>query len=93
MSNEIRKKLDKGKSLILYEVPELKYVQTPIGKAHYDASDKKDDKQDDKKYTDRIECKICDRSYTRSNASKHRKTKHHQFCEKLNKKWRDMLIN
>lgn len=50
------------------------------------------DNVSDKKGNDRIQCQICDRSYTRYNKTKHNKTKHHIFCTKLNKKWRDSII-
>lgn len=46
-----------------------------------------------KKYGDKVDCMICGKRYTRYNKSKHNKTKHHIFCEKLNKKWRDSIIN
>lgn len=42
---------------------------------------------------DKIKCQICSIDYTRYNKSKHYKTKHHIFCESLNKKWRDTIIN
>lgn len=47
----------------------------------------------EKKGNDIIECKICGRTYTRYNKSKHTKTKHHIFCEKINDKWRKTIIN
>lgn len=42
---------------------------------------------------DKIKCMICGNTYTKSNKSKHIKTKHHIFCEGLNRKWRDTIIN
>lgn len=41
----------------------------------------------------KIQCMICGKYFTRYNKSKHNKTKHHLFCENINKKWRDMIIN
>lgn len=45
-----------------------------------------------KKPCDKIICNICGRHFTRSNKSKHNKTNHHKFCEELNKKWRDSIL-
>lgn len=46
-----------------------------------------------KKGNDKIKCMICGKLFTRYNKSKHVKTNHHLFCEKINKKWRNMIIN
>lgn len=46
-----------------------------------------------KKGSDKIKCMICSKYFTRYNKSKHNKTSHHIFCEKMNKKWRNMIIN
>lgn len=42
---------------------------------------------------DKLDCKICGKQFMRCNKSKHNKTKHHIFCEKLNSKWRETIIN
>lgn len=51
------------------------------------------DINNEKKGKDIINCKICGKNYTRYNKSKHIKTKHHIFCEKINDKWRNTIIN
>ena len=90
MSIDIKKELDEGKGLIMNSDESLKYVQTPIGKAHYKAGLENESK---KHYTDRIVCKDCGESYTRSNFSKHRQTKVHKLAEKINNKWKAMIFN
>lgn len=76
---------------------ELKKTNKIIYKEHFKKNIDNDnlkyiDLNKQKKSTDVIKCNICDKNYTRSNKSKHNKTKHHIFCEKLNKKWRDSII-
>lgn len=51
------------------------------------------DNNETKKGNDKIKCMICGNFFTRYNKSNHNKTKHHKFCEKINKKWREMIIN
>lgn len=79
-------------------IDEIKETDKIIQKEHFknninNESLKISDNQKNKKSNDKIECKICGRSFTRCNRSKHNKTKHHIFCEKLNKKWRESIIN
>lgn len=80
------------------EVSELKNDEKIIQKEHFNkniANEKLKSQDDNKLKTknDKIKCMICGNSFTRSNRSKHNKTKHHIFCEGLNKKWRDTIIN
>lgn len=91
--NTIQKELDKGKEPILLDDDTIQYIKKPLGKAHY--KNGIDHKEDLNIYrgSDYVECDICDKKYTKYNKSKHLATKHHQFCVKLNKKWRKMLID
>lgn len=78
-------------------IDELKNNEKIIQKQHFTKNVdipclKTIDNNKEKKPTDIITCMICDKIYTRSNKSKHEKTKHHIFCVNLNKKWRDSII-
>lgn len=90
MDDNIIDKLNKGKQPIFCDDAELQYIKKPIGKSHYKNAieEIKEDLQD--KY---IICDICGKKYTKYNKTKHCKTNHHQFCLKLNKKWRKMILD
>lgn len=45
-----------------------------------------------KKPTDRLECPICGKTYTRSNSGHHKKTNYHKMYEKANNKLRKLLL-
>lgn len=89
---EIQEKIKNNKSLAFYEKNELKYVQKPLGKAIYKNNNntKKNINCDP---NDKIECPICKIIFSRSNRSKHNKTKIHQVYEKINIKLRDFIID
>lgn len=44
-------------------------------------------------WSDRLQCKICGKSYMRSTVSRHKKTKYHQMYEEMNNKLRNILID
>lgn len=91
-NNELKNKAKNDKNLVDYTVTELKYVQKPIGKAHYKGPGRP--KSGSKSNpTDKVKCKICSKSYTRSNSSNHKKTVYHKTFEKLNNKMRKLLID
>lgn len=82
---------------VTLEKEDLKNLNKVINRAHFeknieDNNKKIVDNHVEKKGSDKIECKICGRTYTRYNKSKHNKTNHHKFCEKLNDKWRDSIL-
>lgn len=89
--SQIKQKLDKGKQPIFLTEDELQYVKRPIGNAHLQNQTMlEEDEVVDDKY---MLCDICGKKYTKYNKTKHRRTKHHQFCLKLNKRWRSMLLD
>lgn len=45
-----------------------------------------------KKYTDKIKCSVCDASYSRSNVSNHKKTKQHKISEQYINNIKDMIL-
>lgn len=76
---------------------ELKKTNNVIGKEHFknninDVKLTTIDTNPTKSGKDKITCNICGKSYTRYNKTKHCKTKHHQFCTKMNTKWRNIII-
>ncbi len=102
--NTIKRELDKGKEPILLNDDELQYIKKPLGQAHYKKAIKEKTYEEEMKEYNKerakhrpdsiyIDCDICERTYTKYNKDKHIKTKHHQFCVKLNKKWRKMIID
>lgn len=88
MSNDVKKELESGKEILLQSDEALKFVNNPIGKAHFKAGST----NDEKKYLDKIVCNDCGKTYTRSNKSKHLKTNHHQTYMKINRKWRTLIL-
>lgn len=79
-------------------IDDLKKSDKVIAREHFKNNVTKDtlkviDENIVKKPYDRLDCKICGKKFMRCNKSKHNKTKHHIFCENLNKKWRDTIIN
>lgn len=95
---EIQQNLKKGLSLTTYSEDELRYVQKPIGKALYKSTLQKRgrpriNKNDKCKPNDKVQCKICNKIYTRSGSTKHKKTQYHQLHEKMNIKLRKVLMD
>lgn len=90
MDENIIKELNKGKQPIFLEDNELQYIKNPIGNAHYKKALENSNK---KTKDDYIICDICGKGYTKSNKSRHNKSKHHLFCQQLNKKWRKMILD
>lgn len=84
----IKKKLNEDKVLVDYDTEELKYVQKPIGKAHFQSEPKKK-----AHWSDRVKCEVCNKDFTRSARSQHKLTNHHKTYEKMNKKLRELLID
>jgi|SRR5271154_1709771 len=94
--------LKTGKSIPLLKYKDIKRLQTPVGKAIYEAS-KCDDKRplgrprkdesEKAKPTDRIQCEICGNIFSRCHRSAHRKTKIHQAYENMNQKLIKLLLD
>jgi hypothetical protein len=94
--SQIQAKIREGNPINSYEVDELKYMQTPIGKEIYKNSENKKlgrPKVTDKAHwSDKVRCEYCNIEILRSNQSSHKKTKKHQLQLKINKKLRDLLV-
>lgn len=95
--DKIQKSLEKDKSLFLYSDDELQYIKKPLGKAHFNSrkedSPKENLPKEKNKYSGYVNCNICEKKYTRYNSTAHKKTKHHQFCCKINTKWRKFILD
>lgn len=88
MEHQINEKLDEGMGPALLSAEEMrKILINPLSEARYVAAVRKDKKHPD------ISCKICGRTYTQSNVTHHKKSKHHIFMESLNKKLMSVLTN
>lgn len=96
MSNIENQKLldeiDSGKNIIEMSIGEMKMLQKPIGKATYNSAKGRPRKQIKVNWNDKIKCSVCGELYTRSNSSRHKKTKIHQVYETLNKKLVKILL-
>lgn len=84
----IKKKLNEDKVLVDYDTEELEYVQKPLGKAHFKSEPKKKTH-----WSDRVKCDVCNKEFTRSARSQHKKTQVHQVYAKMNKKLQKLLID
>ena len=90
---EINKKIDEGNQPIVMTKEEIKTViNNPLTKSRYGAALKKSRKPRPSK-NERITCDVCGRSYTQSNVSHHRKSKHHLLCKEINNKFLDILYD
>mgnify|MGYP000850943203 CR=1 FL=1 len=78
---------------ITSSLEELKNDNKIIQKAHFIKNINDEKFKNEQISNNRIKCMICGKEYTKYNKTKHYKTKHHIFCEKLNYKWRKMIIN
>jgi hypothetical protein len=88
--------LKKGKSLPLYDTDDLKYVRKPIGKAIYNNAilgRPKINEEDKAKPTDRIECKVCGKTFIRSGRTNHNKSEIHKAYLRMDEKLKDFLLN
>jgi hypothetical protein len=88
--------LKKGKGLSQYSDDVLKELNKTIPKAIYENAVKqkiKHSTSNDSKWTDKIECDVCGKIYTRSNSGAHKKTREHKIYENMNKKLRKIMLN
>jgi hypothetical protein len=68
-------------------------IKNPMTKALYESAVKKNLRKPRASKHPQIFCEVCKGSYTQSNVTRHRKSKHHMFCEELNKKWLSLLYD
>ena len=91
---EDTKNIIKGIEPIYLNEEELKQIiKKPLIKARYSAALKKNTRRPRETLHKKIVCETCRRTYTQSNVSHHKKSKHHIFCEELNKKWLSILYD
>jgi len=81
---KLQQKLQENKCVANYDLDELEYLKTPIGKTNYNTPPTKT-------WTDRIICEICNKEYARSCVTAHRKTQVHQAYLNINKKFVGLL--
>jgi hypothetical protein len=88
---KIQKRLESGKNINSYNEKDIEYMKTPIGKTIYknaisetiNTDIQKGRKRGRKKlenpthWSDKIICKVCDKSILRSNQSTHKKSNYH----------------
>lgn len=83
-----------NKNLVDYDVDELDYVMTPIGKALYKKRGRPKINEEDKALpSDKVKCPICSKIFTRSGRTGHNRTTYHKVHLNLNEKLRKLLIN
>ncbi len=93
MIKESQQKLKEGDNLALLDVPTLKYVKKPLGKAIYTANVGRPHKEDHVHWSDRVKCQICGKIIIRSSRWNHNKTKYHQTYARVGEKMRKVLID
>lgn len=92
MKYESLKEIDKGKQPIFNDAEEMKEIlKNPLKKYRYEAALKKNVRKSRPSIHAKIFCDVCHGEYTQSNVSHHRKSKHHRFCEEINKKWLSLI--
>lgn len=91
---KIKENLNNGLALPLYDEEELEYVQKPIGETIYNDAISKttNNRQKNTHWSDILVCKICGRTYKRSNITNHNKTKIHQVYASMNNKLKKILL-
>jgi|ERR1700761_1830550 len=89
----LQNSLSEKKGLARYNPEEIMYATTPIGKAIYDSGPDNYDDNSKSHWSDRIECKLCGKIYTRSTSSRHKKTQYHRIYEEMNNKLRMILLD
>lgn len=86
-----RKQIDNA-DIINYEDETLKYVQKPLGKAHFRGRPLMTEEQKGKP-SDKIKCTLCGITFIRSNRSHHNKTNRHKLYDKVNKKMAKLVLD
>ncbi len=87
----IQTAIDDAKPIINMSSEEFDHIQKPIGKATYKHALKKSQKTQYKP-TDRIECNLCGKTYTRNNQAQHRNTQIHKTYETINKQLLNLML-
>jgi len=90
----INKLLDEGKEPINLDVKEIEQInRLPLSKSRYSSALNRKTRKPRPAKHERIVCDICKNTYTQSNVSHHKKSKHHIFCMEMNKKWLTFLYS
>lgn len=71
---------------------ELNKMTEPLEQAKYKHIRGRPIKEKKLKWSDRITCKICGKTYLQSNSTWHKKSNFHKLHEKLNDKMREIFI-
>lgn len=89
--HQINSQLDEGNAPVLLSAEEMRQVlMNPLSESRYKAALAKNGLE--RKQPD-IYCDVCGKTYTKYNVSHHRKTKHHQLMQSLNKRLMRVLTN
>lgn len=89
-----QKNINDSKAIALYDDETLKYVQTHTGKAIYNKIGRPKKNETEKaKWSDKIICDVCGKTFIRSARSSHKKTKYHNFYSKMNAKLKKLLVD
>jgi hypothetical protein len=87
-----KSELREDKNLLLCSPETVQYVKTPIGKAIFRSRGRPSKSDEEKaKPTDKVVCKICGKTFVRSNRSRHNDTNHHKIYEKMSSTIRDLI--
>src|SRR5580693_112782 len=101
---QLQDALAEKKSILRYNKEQIKYAMSPIGSAIYACPDgelledsdiiklKPKELKKPKHWSDRIECKICGKTYQRSRTTLHKRTQFHRTYDDINEKLRKVLL-
>lgn len=90
----INKELDSGKPPIDLTKDELHHaIKNPLAKSRYSSALQRKIRKPRPAKHKQIVCDVCKNTYTQSNVSHHRKSKHHLFCEEMNQKFLSILYD
>lgn len=89
--HQINSQLDEGNAPVFLSAEEMRQVLiNPLSESRYKAALAKNGLE---RTRPDIVCEVCGKTYTKYNVSHHRKTKHHQLMESLNKRLMKVLTN
>lgn len=87
----IQTAIDDAKPIINMSKEEFDHIQKPVGKATY-VHALRESRKIPHKPTDRIECTLCGKTYTRNNQAQHRNTQIHKTYESINKQLLKLMM-
>lgn len=90
----INKVADTGDAIINMDTDEIKQIlKNPLTKSRYESAIKRKIRKPRPSIHEQIICDVCKVAYTQSNVTHHRQSKHHIFCDDINKKFLTLIYD